>query len=205
MSLPPLSLPGERESGVIAVPPRRQRRPRKESAGGTRVIVPAGCTRLRSMPMRPTGWSRDCAASPSRFCRSCRLASRTTCGSFIPRIERAGRTGSAGDLGADRGSANGRHMHAGVSARLDHRQRALRVGGPGGRLRRAARDRQPSARAARSTLTRVLARHTCAPGACYFAVWEGWGGLPPEIRSAPTFSGSQSHLSPTHRVDSSGR
>ena len=35
----------------------------------------------------------------------------------------------------------------------------------------------------------VLARHTDTPGECWFAVWEGWGGMPADdpIRSAPTF------------------
>jgi hypothetical protein len=37
-------------------------------------------------------------------------------------------------------------------------------------------------------LLRVLARHTSTPGTCYFAVWDGWAWLPPEVRSAPTFS-----------------
>ena len=37
-------------------------------------------------------------------------------------------------------------------------------------------------------LLAVLARHTSTPGTCWFAVWEGWGWLPPKVRSAPKFS-----------------
>jgi hypothetical protein len=38
-----------------------------------------------------------------------------------------------------------------------------------------------------STLVTVLARHTRTPDRCYFAVWEGFGGLPKEVAAAPTF------------------
>ena len=34
----------------------------------------------------------------------------------------------------------------------------------------------------------MLAGCTSTPGSCYFAVWEGWGWLPREVGSAPTFS-----------------
>ena len=34
----------------------------------------------------------------------------------------------------------------------------------------------------------VLARHTGTPAGCYFAVWDGLAWLPPEVRSAATFS-----------------
>jgi hypothetical protein len=37
-------------------------------------------------------------------------------------------------------------------------------------------------------LASVLARHTGTPSECWFAVWEGRGRLPGDIRSAPTFS-----------------
>ena len=37
-------------------------------------------------------------------------------------------------------------------------------------------------------LSHLLARHTSTPRTCYLAVWDGWGWLPPEVRSAPTFS-----------------
>lgn len=40
------------------------------------------------------------------------------------------------------------------------------------------------------SLAAVLACHTATPSACYFAIWEGFGGgvLPAAVRSAPTFS-----------------
>ncbi len=42
----------------------------------------------------------------------------------------------------------------------------------------------------------VLACYTGTPSACYFATWEGFGGLPADIASAPTFSvpGRSYHL-----------
>jgi hypothetical protein len=33
----------------------------------------------------------------------------------------------------------------------------------------------------------ILAANTSTPDTCWFAVWEGWGALKPDIRSAPTF------------------
>lgn len=38
------------------------------------------------------------------------------------------------------------------------------------------------------SLVGVLACHTDTPSACYFAIWEGFGGLPADVGSAPTFS-----------------
>jgi hypothetical protein len=37
-------------------------------------------------------------------------------------------------------------------------------------------------------LTPVLARHTSTPDRCWFAIWEGFGGLPDEILRAPAFT-----------------
>ena len=36
-------------------------------------------------------------------------------------------------------------------------------------------------------LVRVLAQHTTTPELCSFAIWEGWGALRADIRSAPSF------------------
>jgi hypothetical protein len=38
-----------------------------------------------------------------------------------------------------------------------------------------------------ASLAQVLARYTTTPGRCWFAVWEGWGDLPPDVQAAPTF------------------
>jgi hypothetical protein len=39
-----------------------------------------------------------------------------------------------------------------------------------------------------AALAASLARHTTTPNRCWFAFWEGFGGLPGDIRDAPTFS-----------------
>lgn len=36
-------------------------------------------------------------------------------------------------------------------------------------------------------LVPVLARHTATPHACWFAAWEGWGGIRADVASAPKF------------------
>jgi hypothetical protein len=36
-------------------------------------------------------------------------------------------------------------------------------------------------------LADVLARHTSTPGRCWFAIWNGFGDMPSDVRSAPTF------------------
>src|SRR6266513_585125 len=36
------------------------------------------------------------------------------------------------------------------------------------------------------SLTATLVRHTATPETCWFAVWDGWGGLRTEVRGAPT-------------------
>jgi hypothetical protein len=36
-------------------------------------------------------------------------------------------------------------------------------------------------------LVPVLTRHTATPQACWFAVWEGWGGIRKDVASAPKF------------------
>lgn len=45
-------------------------------------------------------------------------------------------------------------------------------------------------------LATALGRHTTAPERCWFAVWEGWGGLRDEFRAAPAFEtpGRRYHL-----------
>jgi hypothetical protein len=45
-------------------------------------------------------------------------------------------------------------------------------------------------------LVNVLARRTTTPGSCWFAVWEGFGGLREEVRRAPRFAlpGREYHL-----------
>jgi hypothetical protein len=84
-------------------------------------------------------------------------------------------------------SANGVRMHAGVQlGSITGSEAYESAGQPGvfdqppltGTLRRELLD----------PLVEVLARHTATPGSCCFAVWEGWGALPSEVRSAPTFS-----------------
>jgi hypothetical protein len=88
---------------------------------------------------------------------------------------------------AEIASANGLRMHAGVQlGSITGSERFEWEGQPGvfdeppetGRLPAELLD----------PLTSVLARHTRTPDACYFAVWDGEGWLPPEVRSAPTFS-----------------
>ncbi|MDX6441112.1 MAG: hypothetical protein QOE43_841 [Gaiellaceae bacterium] len=39
-----------------------------------------------------------------------------------------------------------------------------------------------------TSLIDVLRRHTTRPEHCYFAVWEGWGGLPERITCGPMFT-----------------
>jgi hypothetical protein len=36
-------------------------------------------------------------------------------------------------------------------------------------------------------LVRVLARHTMTPERCWFAIWNGFGAMPDDVRQAPTF------------------
>lgn len=58
-------------------------------------------------------------------------------------------------------------------------------------------------------LARVLARHTTTPERCWFAVWHGFGALPAEVRSAPTFTlpSREYHLlaGPLGAITESGR
>jgi hypothetical protein len=83
--------------------------------------------------------------------------------------------------------ANGTRMHAGVQlGSITGSERYEWEAQPGvfdqppetGNLPRDLLDALPS----------VLARRTSTPDTCYFAVWEGMGLLPPEVRAAPTFS-----------------
>jgi hypothetical protein len=84
-------------------------------------------------------------------------------------------------------SANGMHMHAGVQfGSITGSERYESEGQPG------VFDEPPETGnippELLDPLSGVLARHTSTPSACYFAVWDGWGWLPPEITSAPAFS-----------------
>ena len=88
---------------------------------------------------------------------------------------------------AEIASANGMRMHAGVQlGSITGSERYESEGQPGvfdlppetGNLPRELLGR----------LSDALARHTNTPGSCYFAVWDGWGWLPPEVPSAPMFS-----------------
>jgi hypothetical protein len=83
--------------------------------------------------------------------------------------------------------ANGMRMHAGVQlGSITGSERYEWEGQPG------VFDRPPDTgnlpREFLEGVSRVLARRTGTPGTCYFAVWEGVGLLPPEVRAAPTFS-----------------
>jgi hypothetical protein len=93
-------------------------------------------------------------------------------------------------------SANGMRIHAGVQlGSITGSERYEWEGQPG------VFDQPPETgnlpRELLDPLTNVLARHTSTP-ACYFAVWHGWGWLPPKVRSAPTFSAPERtyHLLP---------
>ncbi|MDQ6855877.1 MAG: hypothetical protein M3Z57_02230 [Candidatus Dormibacteraeota bacterium] len=37
-------------------------------------------------------------------------------------------------------------------------------------------------------LAAALGRHTSTPERCWFAIWNGFGAMPPDVRSAPTFA-----------------
>ena len=88
---------------------------------------------------------------------------------------------------ADIASANGTRMHAGVQLGSITRNEAHESEGQPGVF-----DQPPETgnlpRELLDSLIGLLARHTSTPGKCYFAVWEGWGWSPREVRSAPTFS-----------------
>jgi hypothetical protein len=88
---------------------------------------------------------------------------------------------------AEIASANGRRMHAGVQLGSITGSERYEWDGQAGVF-----DQPPQTgnlpRELLDPLADVLARHTSTPGSCYFAVWKGRGWLPPEVRSAPTFS-----------------
>jgi hypothetical protein len=83
--------------------------------------------------------------------------------------------------------ANGRRMHAGVQLGSITGSERYEWDGQAGVF-----DQPPQTgnlpRELLDPLADVLARHTSTPCTCYFAVWTGCGRLPPEVRSAPTFS-----------------
>lgn len=83
--------------------------------------------------------------------------------------------------------ANGTQMHPGVQlGSITGSERYEREGQAG------VFDEPPQTgsvpRDVLDSLAAVLACHTTSPSACYFAIWEGFGALPADIRSAPTFS-----------------
>jgi hypothetical protein len=170
---------------VTAVPPRRQRLPRKKSASSPRVIVPA--VYEAAVDAHAADWVveglRGFAESvlslvPAGFSDYLRV--------FHPAYRTSG-SDRAPVTWAQIASANDRHMHAGVQlGSITGSERYEWEGQPGVFDEPPATGNLPPELL--DPLTGVLARHTCVPGACYFAVWEGWGGLPPEIGSAPTFS-----------------
>jgi hypothetical protein len=84
-------------------------------------------------------------------------------------------------------SANGTRMHAGAQlGAITGSERYESEGQPG------VFDEPPETGSMPpellDPLARVLARHTSTAGASCFAVWDGLGWLPPEVRSAPAFS-----------------
>jgi hypothetical protein len=105
---------------------------------------------------------------------------------FHPAYRRA-RSDRVAVAWAEIASANGMRMHAGAQlGSITGSERYEWDGQPG------VFDQPPETgnlpRELRDPLAGVLARHTSTPGSCYFAVWDGWGWLPPDVRSAPTFS-----------------
>jgi hypothetical protein len=84
-------------------------------------------------------------------------------------------------------ASNGMRMHAGVQLGSITGSEAYESQGQPGVF-----DQPPMTgslpRELLDPLLAVLASHTSTPGTCWFAVWEGWGWLPPEVRSAPRFS-----------------
>jgi hypothetical protein len=105
---------------------------------------------------------------------------------FHPAYRRAG-SDRVAVTWAEIASANGRRMHAGVQLGSITGSERCEWEGQAGVF-----DQPPETgnlpRELLDPLADVLARHTSTPGSCYFAVWNGWGRLPPEVRSAPTFS-----------------
>ena len=100
---------------------------------------------------------------------------------------RTGGSDRAAVTWAEIASANGMHMHAGVQlGSITGSERYESEGQPG------VFDEPPETGSIPpellGPLVSVLARHTGTPSACYFAVWDGVAWLPPEARSAPTFS-----------------
>jgi hypothetical protein len=105
---------------------------------------------------------------------------------FHPAYRGAG-SDRVGVAWADIAGANGTRMHAGAQlGALTGSERYEWEGQPG------VFDRPPETgslpRELLDPLTDLLAAHTSTPGACYFAVWDGAGWLPPEVRAAPRFS-----------------
>jgi hypothetical protein len=62
---------------------------------------------------------------------------------------------------------------------------AMQIGSIGGDELEGLGDLPPGVAA---PLADVLGRQTTTPDRCYFAVWEGWGGLPADVAAAPTFA-----------------
>jgi len=105
---------------------------------------------------------------------------------FHPAYRRAG-SDRVAVAWAEIARANGMRMHAGVQlGSITGSERYEGEGQPG------VFDQPPETgnlpRELLDPLVNTLAHHTSTPGTCYFAVWEGWGWLPPEVRSAPRFT-----------------
>lgn len=107
------------------------------------------------------------------------------------RVFHPGRRGTGSDraaLGwAEIARANGRKMHAAAQFPLiTGTGPFVSAGQPGVFDEAPARGNLPCDLL--DSLASALALYTTTPGACYFAMWEGWGGLPADMESAPTFS-----------------
>jgi hypothetical protein len=97
---------------------------------------------------------------------------------------------------ADIASANGKVAHVGMQLdALTGSADSYNIAPQPGLFDYAPRDGTLPINLVRSLLP-VLARHTTAPATCWFAVWEGWGGLRRDLATAPKFDlpGRSYHL-----------
>lgn len=84
-------------------------------------------------------------------------------------------------------AANGTHAYAGMQlAGLTGSHASAESGQPGVFDYPPDVGSLPQEQAA--VLAPVLARHTTTPDRCWFAIWNGFGDLPHEVRQAPTFT-----------------
>lgn len=104
---------------------------------------------------------------------------------FHPAYRQAG-AGSTPVSWLEIAAANGTRAHAGMQlGALTGNERFYSHPQPGVFDRPPSEGSLPPELAA--PLASALARHTTTPERCWFAVWNGWGGTPTDIRSAPTF------------------